>query len=273
RLGGSREESREAVVAVGGLHVVGTGRHSTERLDNQLRGRAGRQGDPGSSLFFSSLEDSLVTGYLGDSKLPKEAGNDGLIINDRIGAMLDHAQRVSEGAMLDVHANTWRYNQLMAQQRNIIGSRRSTILLSDQAKIEMKKFAPERYSKLSENFSEEYLEQAARLIMLYHLDRGWAEHLAYLADVRESIHLRALGRQNPLDEFHRLAVDSFTSLAADAIESSVQTFETAAIAEEGLGINLSGLKRPTSTWTYMIHDNPFASGSGGALEGIAGIFR
>ena len=51
--------------------------------------------------------------------------------------------------------------------------------------------------------------------MLFHLDRGWADHLAYLADIRESIHLRALGRQNPLDEFHRLAVDAFASLAAE----------------------------------------------------------
>ena len=63
--------------------------------------------------------------------------------------------------------------------------------------------------------------------MLYHLDRGWADHQAYLADIRESIHLRALGRQNPLDEFHRMAVDAFASLAADAIEAAQQTFETA----------------------------------------------
>ena len=63
--------------------------------------------------------------------------------------------------------------------------------------------------------------------MLYHLDRGWADHLAYLADIRESIHLRALGHQNPLDEFHRMAVDAFASLAADAIEAAQQTFETA----------------------------------------------
>ena len=71
--------------------------------------------------------------------------------------------------------------------------------------------------------------------MLYHLDRGWADHQAYLSDIRESIHLRALGRQNPLDEFHRMAVDAFGSLAADAIEAAQQTFETANVAEDEPG--------------------------------------
>jgi preprotein translocase subunit SecA len=77
------------------------------------------------------------------------------------------------------------------------------------------------------DISEERAEKICRLIMLYHLDRGWADRLAYLADIRESIHLRALGRRNPLDEFHRLAVDAFASLAADAIEAAQETFETA----------------------------------------------
>ena len=60
RLGGSDEADHDEVVELGGLHVIGTGRHHTERLDNQLRGRAGRQGDPGSSVFFSSWEDDVV---------------------------------------------------------------------------------------------------------------------------------------------------------------------------------------------------------------------
>ena len=70
RLGGSDEASHDEVVDLGGLHVVGTGRHNTERLDNQLRGRAGRQGDPGSSAFFSSWEDELVVSHLDSGKLP-----------------------------------------------------------------------------------------------------------------------------------------------------------------------------------------------------------
>ena len=272
RLGGSDEADHDRVAELGGLHVVGTGRHHTERLDNQLRGRAGRQGDPGSSVFFSSWEDDVVAANLERNKLPTQTDEDGRIVSPKTSGLLDHAQRVAEGRLLDVHANTWRYNQLIAQQRAIIVDRRNTLLRTATAREELAELAPERYEELSEDLSEKRLEKICRLIMLYHLDRGWADHLAYLADIRESIHLRALGRQNPLDEFHRLAVDAFASLAADAIEAAQQTFETANVVEDEQGLDLSKLARPTSTWTYMVNDNPLADDTLTTLS-LPGVFR
>ncbi|HTQ22944.1 accessory Sec system translocase SecA2 [Mycobacterium sp.] len=272
RLGGSDESDHDRVAELGGLHVVGTGRHHTERLDNQLRGRAGRQGDPGSSVFFSSWEDDVVAANLDSNKLPTNTDEDGRILSPKTNGLLDHAQRVAEGRLLDVHANTWRYNQLIAQQRAIIVERRNTLLRTDTAREELEDLAPDRYEELSEDLSEERLEKICRLIMLYHLDRGWADHLAYLADIRESIHLRALGRQNPLDEFHRMAVDAFASLAADAIEAAQQTFETANVLEDEPGLDLSKLARPTSTWTYMVNDNPLSDDTLSTLS-LPGVFR
>ncbi|EUA09867.1 accessory Sec system translocase SecA2 [Mycobacterium kansasii 732] len=276
RLGGSDEADHDRVAELGGLHVVGTGRHHTQRLDNQLRGRAGRQGDPGSSVFFSSWEDDVVAANLDTNKLPMDTDEDGRIVSPKTGSLLDHAQRVAEGRLLDVHANTWRYNQLIAQQRAIIVERRNTLLRTATAREELAELAPERYQELAQAMpddgSEERLEKICRLIMLYHLDRGWADHLAYLADIRESIHLRALGRQNPLDEFHRLAVDAFASLAADAIEAAQQTFETANVLEEEPGLDLSKLARPTSTWTYMVNDNPLSDDTLSTLS-LPGVFR
>jgi preprotein translocase subunit SecA len=272
RLGGSDEADHDRVAELGGLHVVGTGRHHTERLDNQLRGRAGRQGDPGSSVFFSSWEDDVVAANLERNKLPMQTDEDGRIVSPKTSGLLDHAQRVAEGRLLDVHANTWRYNQLIAQQRAIIVDRRNTLLRTATAREELAELVPERYQELSDELSEQRLEKICRLIMLYHLDRGWADHLAYLADIRESIHLRALGRQNPLDEFHRLAVDAFASLAADAIEAAQQTFETANVVEEEQGLDLSKLARPTSTWTYMVNDNPLADDTLTTLS-LPGVFR
>ncbi|MGD1171629.1 accessory Sec system translocase SecA2 [Mycobacterium seoulense] len=272
RLGGSDEADHDRVAELGGLHVVGTGRHHTERLDNQLRGRAGRQGDPGSSVFFSSWEDDVVAANLDHNKLPMETDEDGRIVSPKAAGLLDHAQRVAEGRMLDVHANTWRYNQLIAQQRAIIVDRRNTLLRTATAREELAELAPKRYKELSKDIPEDRLETVCRQIMLYHLDRGWADHLAYLADIRESIHLRALGRQNPLDEFHRLAVDAFASLAADAIEAAQQTFETANVLEEEQGLDLSKLARPTSTWTYMVNDNPLSDDTLSTLS-LPGVFR
>ncbi|PND58470.1 accessory Sec system translocase SecA2 [Mycobacterium sp. ENV421] len=272
RLGGSEETDHDKVAELGGLHVIGTGRHRTERLDNQLRGRAGRQGDPGSSVFFASWEDDVVVAHLDEGKLPTDADETGRITSPKAGALLDHAQRVAEGRLLDVHANTWRYNQLIAQQRAIIVERRNTLLSTPAARNELKELSPDRYEELAETSDDDQLETICRQIMLFHLDRGWADHLAYLADIRESIHLRALGRQNPLDEFHRMAVDAFAHLAADAIEAAQQTFETANILEEEQGLDLSKLARPTSTWTYMVHDNPLNDDTLSALS-LPGVFR
>jgi len=283
RLGGSdaadTSAEKEAVAELGGLHVIGTGRHRTERLDNQLRGRSGRQGDPGSSVFFSSWEDDVVVAHLEASKLPTECDDTGRITSPKATTLLDHAQRVAEGRLLDVHANTWRYNQLIAQQRTILVERRNTLLSTPTAREELKELAPRRYEELSEKLREngaenpeEDLERICRAIMLYHLDRGWADHLAYLSDIRESIHLRALARQNPLDEFHRMGVDGFAHLAADAIEASQQTFETANVLSDEPGLDLSKLARPTSTWTYMVHDNPLRDDSLSELS-LPGVFR
>src|SRR6185436_17037392 len=174
RLGGSDEADHDEVAELRGLHVIGTGRHNTQRLDNQLRGRAGRQGDPGSSVFFSSWEDDVVVSHLEPNKLPLQTEEGGRIASPKAASLLDHAQRVAEGRLLDVHANTWRYNQLTAQQRAIIVERRNALLSTTAARDELQQLSPDRYEELSEPLSDQELERICRLIMLYHLDRGWA---------------------------------------------------------------------------------------------------
>jgi preprotein translocase subunit SecA len=291
RLGGAEATSDEhdAVVDLGGLCVIGTGRYDTERLDNQLRGRAGRQGDPGTSVFFASLEDPLVTRNLSFKRDPESSEPDGSM-GSRGAELIEQAQRVAEGVMLELHSNTWRYNKLVNQQRDIIVARRMELLRTDEALIALAELEPERYQALldgeqpdGEEFSDfgpitekvdkEVLEQAAREIILYHLDRAWSDHLAYVSDVRSSIHLRAIGRESPLDEFHRLILDEFTRLPSEAIEAAGTTFRTATITNDGVDLDSAGQHRSTSTWTYMVHDNLFSSGGAKMLQGILGVFR
>jgi preprotein translocase subunit SecA len=106
--------------------------------------------------------------------------------------------------------------------------------------------------------------------VLFHLDRGWAEHLAFLADLREGIHMRALAHgMAPLDEFHREAVRAFRALLAKASAQSAETFRIAAITTDGVDLEAIGLKRPTATWTYLVHENPFGTDIDRALRSIA----
>ncbi|MFW0790813.1 accessory Sec system translocase SecA2 [Gordonia sp. CPCC 205333] len=347
RLGGSEddEKAREEIVELGGLCVVGTGRHDTERLDSQLRGRAGRQGDPGVSVFFSSLEDPVVTKNLAFKRDPVSQEEDGSMGSKGI-ELIEQAQRVAEGVMLELHANTWRYNQLVNQQRDIVVSRRMEVLTTDAAIDELKKAEPARYALLrgealpadgkvdeadkndsddvaeqvatekagaatesagadsaaaddaeestsiepavdaetaadpdaetftaAEPVDEDVLAVAAREIVLFHLDRAWADHLAFVADVRASIHLRAIGKQSPLDEFHRLIVDEFNRLPDEAVANARETFREATITKDGVDLGTADLHRSTTTWTYMVHDNLFSSGGAKTLQGIIGVFR
>ena len=273
RLGGSDESRREQVVALGGLHVVGTGRHRTERLDNQLRGRAGRQGDPGSSVFFASMEDDVVTSAIEREKIPTSRDKlTGEVKGGRGRDTVDHAQRVTEGQMLQIHSNTWRYSRLLAEQRQILAERRSALLLTEKAFEELTDADPDRSALLVEAHGRDAVVAGCREIMLWHLDRGWARHLAEMNDVRESIHLRALGRENPLDEFHRIAIDHFRDLASDAVDKAVETFGEIEFTDSGVDLEANAMARPTSTWTYMVHDNPMAAG-GNVFSGVMNTFR
>ena len=265
----------DEVAELGGLHVIGTGRHHTERLDNQLRGRAGRQGDPGSSVFFSSWEDDVVVAHLEPEKLPMgtDGERDGRIARFEGRASCSNTPSASPRAGCSTCTPTPGATTSSSPSSARFWSSAETRCCAPRPPAKSwPQRSPKRYEELVEEIGEERLETISRQIMLYHLDRGWADHQAYLSDIRESIHLRALGRQNPLDEFHRLAVDAFASLAADAIEAAQQTFETANVVEDEQGLDLSKLARPTSTWTYMIHDNPMADDTMSALS-LPGVFR
>lgn len=252
-----------------GLAVIGTSRHRSARLDNQLRGRAGRQGDPGLSLFFVSLEDDVVvTGGAGE-EMTAHPDSQGRIEDKKVQDFVEHCQRVTEGQLLEIHAQTWKYNKLLADQREIIDARRARLLDTDQAWAELSERAPQRAAELSALSAR---ETAARQIMLYHLDQAWAEHLALMDDVRESIHLRAIARETPLDEYHRIAVREFKELAQRAVDAAVETFNEVTIDETGAHLEDYGLARPSATWTYMVSDNPLAGGNS-VVRGIGSIFR
>ena len=252
--------------------MLGTSRHRSSRLDNQLRGRAGRQGDPGMSLFFVSLEDDVVKQGGEDESLSARPDDTGLIDSKRVRDFVAHCQRVTEGQLLEIHAQTWKYNQLLADQRIIIDERRAKLLDTDQAWQELSQRAAERAAELTE-VPEEARIKAAREIMLYHLDLAWADHLELMDDVRESIHLRAIARETPIDEYHRIAVREFKDLAQRAVDKSVETFRTVLIDAAGAHLDDAGLARPSATWTYMVSDNPLAGKGNSVLSGIGNIFR
>ncbi|TDC80886.1 accessory Sec system translocase SecA2 [Actinomadura sp. 7K507] len=270
----ARGADHDRVAEAGGLLVIGTGRYHSSRLDGQLRGRAGRQGDPGGSVFFTSLQDDLVTRYAPDEDAKDTGDADGLITGKGAHWIVGHAQRVAEGVDLELHRNTWRYNHLIGLQRRELLAERDAVLQGDAADRAMAADAAGRHAELTKTAGADAVADAARQVVLYQLDRCWAEHLAYLADLREGIHLRSLGRGlDPLIEFNREAVPAGKRLLADARKRSIAAFEALTATEDGIDLDSADLKRPSATWTYLVHDNPFGSLDERALRGLINMFK
>jgi preprotein translocase subunit SecA len=273
RLGGARGDDGQ-VAALGGLCVIGVGRHGSSRLDHQLRGRAGRQGDPGSSVFFTSLEDELVVQYAPDAGAPEVTGPDGSVPERSAHETVAHAQRVAEGVSLEIHRTTWRFSKLVDDQRQIVLGQRDRVLRTDAALRSFERRCPDRFAALSAIASDDVLAEAARQITLWHLDRGWTDHLGFLADLREGIHLRALGRGlSPLDEFHKEAIRAFSGLLGEIEDRAAEDFETVPITADGADLGAAGLKRPSATWTYLVQENPFGTDIDRALKSVAQAMR
>jgi preprotein translocase subunit SecA len=145
---------REAVLKAGGLHILGTERHESRRIDNQLRGRSGRQGDPGSSRFFLSLEDDLLR-IFGADRLKGLMGRigmeDGEPIEHRwISRAIENAQKKVEAHNFDIRKHLLEYDDVMNRQREVVYHRRRQLLSGEPLKDEIVEMAEEQVNTIVE---------------------------------------------------------------------------------------------------------------------------
>ena len=271
KLGADTDE-HDQVVELGGLLVIGHGHYHTRRLDDQLRGRAGRQGDPGSSVIFVSLDDDPTTAGVQVRSSEVDEGT-GEISSARVAEQVEHAQRITEGALLDTHRNSWNYSQQLESQRNDVAGYRERVLKDDLAATEFARLEPERWQELSHEVEAAVLAEAARQVMLHVLDKVWSDHLAFADELREGIHLRALGRETPLMAFHSACDKAYRELRDGLLDRVSDGFASAVITTDGLDEEASGIERPTSTWTYMVDDMAFGSPEDRFLQALGGVIR
>jgi len=250
-LGGNppSPETAEAVRSAGGLFVVGTERHDARRIDNQLRGRSGRQGDPGGSRFFLSLEDDLLRIFGGDRiknlmqtlNVPEDTPIESKVVSSAVG----QAQARVEGMNLDIRRHLLDFDDVLNKQRTAIYNKRIKLLDAGEkneilpdvretlesfvevneeniknglesglAKSEDEakvKELREKLAKIPEKVEDE------RAVLLSHqlvriLDTLWIGHLENLEALRESVNIRAYGQHEPLVEYRRDAHRLFKDL-------------------------------------------------------------
>lgn len=288
----------EGVIELGGLYIVGTERHESRRIDNQLRGRAGRQGDPGKSQFYLSLEDELMRRFGTDSlqSMMERLGMDDTqpIESRMVSKAVESAQKRVEGNNYDARKQLLGYDNVMADQRKVMYKDRASILENESvsdivrsmiretveagvAQYTPLELVPEEWNieelahwsnqtlalettvegkvffgKEREEITELLLERAnaqyeakrqlapperfnefEKIIVLRAVDSHWMSHIDHMDQLRQGIHLRAYGQNDPLREYQAEGINMF-----DAMNVAISEEVTGFVLRAEVGDNL-----------------------------------
>jgi len=249
-LGGNPPQARERVVELGGLYVIGTTRHEARRIDNQLRGRAGRQGDPGASRFFISLEDDLLVRF-------------GIARNPDV----ESVQRTAESQNLETRQTLWKYESVAEHHRRDVYGLRREILLSPGWSV-ASMLPEERYGELREAVGADALERAGRGLTLAVIDDVWADYLANVAELRGGIHWVSWGGRDPLYEFITGVRDIYDDFHRRVKEEIEDAFAAAEIRDGEIRFQNEARFERGATWTYLTTDQPFGTLGERIMKGI-----
>jgi len=226
KLGGAdaTKEQEAEIKALGGLFVLGTERHEARRIDNQLRGRSGRQGDPGATQFYVSMEDQLmrvfggerIKNLMGTFKIPEDQP----IENRMISRQLEGAQSRIEGFHFDARKQVLAYDNVLNQQREVVYARRRRLLLGDESEvtaimadvIDRVPEAEDAIAAKAAEFGEEEWSKLSQRLALQMIDMLWVEHLEVMQYTRSSVNLRAYGQRDPLIEYRKEGLRLFNEM-------------------------------------------------------------
>jgi len=232
KLGGvpAPGDAYEKIKSFGGLFVLGTERHEARRIDNQLRGRSGRQGDPGETQFFVSMDDKLMRVFAADTvrslmermNLPEDEP----INHKMITRSLETAQKKIEGLNFDARKHVLEFDDVLNTQRTTIYGRRRRVLLGGPEEVmavlsELVAEDENAQGVLEEKekaLGKEEFIKVVRRMMLQTMDLFWVDHLETMDHLRSSVGLRAYGQRDPLVEYKHEGLRLFRNLEANISE-------------------------------------------------------
>ncbi len=244
KLGGAIATPVEAeeIKSLGGLCVIGTERHEARRIDNQLRGRSGRQGDPGETQFYISLEDSLMR-IFAPERIKNMMGRLGIpedepIENSIVSKAIENAQSKIEGMHFDVRKHLLEYDDVINHQRITMYGRRREVLSGGESGLryfltramdileiteDEKNIWWENFDAKITSFEPGQFVAIASSAVLSIIDMFWMEHLEAIDYMKSSVRLRAYGQRDPLVEFKREGLSLFKQLEVSIFQEVFQT--------------------------------------------------
>ena len=273
-LGGNPQDPGQSrkVCELGGLHIIGTERHEARRIDNQLRGRSGRQGDPGSSQFFASLEDPLLKIFGGERiknlmetlQIPEDQPIEAGLVSKAI----ESAQSKIEGFNFDARKHVLEYDDVMNQHRSLVYKKRQEILsgISRDEILELLKRqanesnAEDLYNKKEKEIGADLMRQIEKMVMLNILDNLWMNHLEDMEHLRDSVQIRAYGQRDPLVEYKNESRQVFRGLM-EAFETQVASIILKITPPQNFAAQNFGAPKPANPANVGRND-PCPCGSG-----------
>lgn len=249
KLGGIpfNNDAYEEVKSIGGMFVIGTERHEARRIDNQLRGRSGRQGDPGETQFYVSMLDDLMRIFSTDlvKRMMGKMGipEDQPIQNKIITRSLESAQEKIEGINFDQRKQLLAYDNVLNTQRDSLYKRRRSILIGEEKDIlsELEQLTSIN-SEINSNIQQKITEigqdnflQLFRRFMLQSIDMFWIDHLEAMSYVRSAVALRAYGQRDPLIEYQkegRMMFEGLKKSISERVISLIKNIDEQAFKKE-----------------------------------------
>lgn len=281
KLGGipSTDEISSEVKNLGGLFVLGTERHEARRIDNQLRGRSGRQGDPGETQFFVSLEDQLMRVFASDM-LKNMMGRlnmpeDEAIEHRLISRSLESAQEKIEGFNFDARKHVLEFDDVINHQRSSMYAKRRKVLVGslDDVEAELNEIilgdtaAQAVIEKKTGEFGREAFLQAVRIVLLQTIDMYWVEHLEVMDYTRSSVNLRAYGQRDPLVEYKKEGLRLFKEMQNAMREQVLKILPNIIPIQNGQPIAQS---TPSTKDLKEVHENAQLIGQGSDSKANSG---
>lgn len=274
KLGGNpnTDELATEIKNLGGLFVLGTERHEARRIDDQLRGRAGRQGDPGATQFFVSLEDSLMRVFASPTlkSMMSKLGvkEDEPIQHSMISKSLENAQKKIEGFNFDSRKHVLEFDDVINTQRTSIYGKRRKLLLGSVRDVEgelneivgqLDEKVKEVINKKINEFGNDAFLNAIRIVLLQTIDMYWVEHLEVMDYTRSSVNLRAYGQRDPLIEYKKEGLRLFREMNEAIRDQFIRILPNIVPVNNSINPNMKG---PGDVQLKEVHENARVIGEG-----------
>lgn len=254
-LGGADGKTRDEVINASGLLVISTALRESSRINSQLQGRAGRQGDVGESMIFTALDDELILKYELKKLVPAShypAYTEEIITDKVLIREIMRVQRISEGDTLDERKRLLKFTMISEKHREAVFDTRINFINGVNKPKFWQQDEPSAYETAVNKFGEDEVNNLQKELIAVVINETWSEYLEFTSELRAGIHLTSVGGKNPSEEFN-IASEKYYQEMAERVREKMSEQLYVLIELEKIFDFI--IKKPENTWTFLLDES------------------